>query len=448
MSVAEGSDTTRSALAKGAPTLFISQVIGNIGFFVAVLILARGLGPSGRGVVAFCTVFALIAAEVTNLGVPTATTYAVARDEPSRGQLLTACYTFGFALSAALAGIAVLVLSVVPARPSFIDPKLLLLVWAGAITSAVLESGYGFLMGCQRFNQTFIFGSVAPWLYATLLLAQRSIGELTAVRAVLFWVVARGVAALLMFGASLRLARPGLPNVSTAIRLLSFGLRAWPSSVGRFVNFRVDQIIMGFLAAEAALGIYAVAVNVSEILLYLPSAVASALIPSVAMGLPRTHTAEILTNFRKTLCLTLLALGGSLLFSPVLIPLVFGSAFQGSVLPFVILSFGSVGYTMSAIFSSTTLGLGSPVRSAAGPLVALVVGVILDFALIPPAGANGAALATTAAFLAGGVAAAAVFRRLHPFELRQLVPTARDVRDLASAARSRLPRLRRTRSQP
>ena len=41
-------------------------------------------------------------------------------------------------------------------------------------------------------------------------------------------------------------------------------------SLSRFLNFRVDQILMGFLASEAALGIYAVAVNASEVLLYLP----------------------------------------------------------------------------------------------------------------------------------------------------------------------------------
>ena len=45
---------------------------------------------------------------------------------------------------------------------------------------------------------------------------------------------------------------------------MSFGLRAWVGTLSRFLNFRVDQILMGFLASEAALGIYAVAVNASQ----------------------------------------------------------------------------------------------------------------------------------------------------------------------------------------
>ena len=128
--------TPRDAMAQGSATLFTAQVAGNVGYFLAILILARSLGPSGRGVVAFSTVFALIAARVASLGVPTATTYAVARDERSRGQLLTACYAFGISLSTALAGISVLILSVVPGRPSSLDHKILFLIWAGSVASA------------------------------------------------------------------------------------------------------------------------------------------------------------------------------------------------------------------------------------------------------------------------------------------------------------------------
>ena len=53
-------------------------------------------------------------------------------------------------------------------------------------------------------------------------------------------------------------------------------------SLARFLNFRTDQILMGFIATEAALGFYAVAVNVSEVLLYLPSSAATALLPLIA----------------------------------------------------------------------------------------------------------------------------------------------------------------------
>ena len=48
---------------------------------------------------------------------------------------------------------------------------------------------------------------------------------------------------------------------------------------------------MGFITTEAVLGIYAVAVNGSEILLYLPSATGLALLPVIARGRRRGSAA-------------------------------------------------------------------------------------------------------------------------------------------------------------
>ena len=61
-------------IAGGSALLFWSKIAGNAGFFVAVLILARALGPTGRGTIAFIIVTALVAARVASLGVGEATT--------------------------------------------------------------------------------------------------------------------------------------------------------------------------------------------------------------------------------------------------------------------------------------------------------------------------------------------------------------------------------------
>ena len=42
------------------------------------------------------------------------------------------------------------------------------------------------------------------------------------------------------------------------------------------LNYRTDQILMGFISTQAALGVYVIAVNASEILLILPDAAATA----------------------------------------------------------------------------------------------------------------------------------------------------------------------------
>ena len=76
-------------MAQGSAVLFAAQVIGNAGFFAAVLILARGLGPAGRGAVAFFIVTTMVTARAAGIGVREATTVFAARDPLKRPVLLS-----------------------------------------------------------------------------------------------------------------------------------------------------------------------------------------------------------------------------------------------------------------------------------------------------------------------------------------------------------------------
>ena len=68
-----------------------------------------------------------------------------------------------------------------------------------------------------------------------------------------------------------------------------------------------------------------------------------------------------------------------------------------------------------------------------GPIVSLVVGFALDLALIPHFGATGAAAAASAAFIAGGVTALAVYRGVNPFAWRTLLVPHRGDLDVLRA---------------
>ena len=215
-------------------------------------------------------------------------------------------------------------------------------------------------------------------------------------------------------------------------------------SLARFLNFRTDQILMGFIATEAALGLYAVAVNVSEVLLYLPSSAATALLPLIARTESSRRSQETLRAFRSVIFVTAVGVGAAALLGPVVLPAVFGDAFDESVVPFLWLLPGTFGYAASAVFSTALVGSSSPGLSSLGPIVSLVVGFALDLALIPPFGATGAAAAASVAFLVGGATALITYRRVSPFTWRSLlVPHRGDLDVLVALAGPLLGRPRR-----
>ena len=104
-------------------------------------------------------------------------------------------------------------------------------------------------------------------------------------------------------------------------------------------------------------------------------------------------------------------------------------------MPFLLLLPGAFGFVFMAIFSSGLIAASSPGRSSLGALVSVPLMVALDFALIPPFGASGAAAAASVGLIAGGVAALAAYRSRHAFPWRAVVPGWDDALDIVVVAR-------------
>jgi O-antigen/teichoic acid export membrane protein len=119
----------------------------------------------------------------------------------------------------------------------------------------------------------------------------------------------------------------------------------------------------------------------------------------------------------------------------VAIPLLFGSRYDDSVSAFLLLAPGAIGYTAMTVFSSAALGIRLPLRSSVGAAAAFVFGLVCLVLLVPTYEADGAALAATIAFTAGGIVQVVAHWLYEPFPVKELLPGVRDVRDTVIAGR-------------
>jgi O-antigen/teichoic acid export membrane protein len=415
-----------------------AQLAGNTGYFVSVLLLARGLAPADRGAIAFVTVSALVLSYLAGLGTTEATKVFAAQRPDVRARLLSNVMLAGAAGALAIGGLACAALVVVPgARPAGIGALELAAIAAGAFVGSLGVAGAAFLQGCSRFREYARVVAAGPWLYALLVVAISAGPGLTVGRAASAWVLAQGAPALVLCLLASRGIGFGRPDLGLLVEALRFGVRAWLGGVAHLLNARVDQVLMGLIASQAALGTYAVAVNASEMLFYLPSAVGTALLPVVARASGEAGVDSTLRVFRAVMIVTAVAVGLAALVGPVLIPLVFGAAYAGSVQPFLWLLPSAFGFVGSAVFSSALLASGAPALSSLGPVVSLASGVTLDLVLIPPFGATGAAIAASIALLAGGAAAAIAYGVRAGLGPGALVPRRADVTLLVTRATRR-----------
>jgi O-antigen/teichoic acid export membrane protein len=422
--------------ARGPALLFWAQILGNAGLFVALLLVTRALGPTGRGTVAFITVAALVTAWVARLGVTEATVVFAAQRPWARPILLS--NVLAFATGAALVGAALVCgsLLVIPgARPSGVgDPELAILALS-ILAAGLADAGYRFLLGCSRFREHALITITTSWVYPLLVAFCWAVFGLTVAQAALLWAVTQALRALLLFLVGLREGGIGRPNRSLLVESIVFGLRAWIGTLADSLNFRVDQILIALIASEATLGIYVVAVNVSEVLLYLPGATATALLPLVAGSRSEQRLEPTLRAFRSASLVALVTAVAAALVVPPLLPLVFGAPFEASVTPFLLLLPGVLGAVAMAVFSNALVASSLPSFSSMGPMTSFILGVTLDVALIPSFGASGAAAAASAAFLAGGATALAIYRAQAPFRLRELaLPRPGDLEVLQALA--------------
>lgn len=167
------------------------------------------------------------------------------------------------------------------------------------------------------------------------------------------------------------------------------------------LNYRVDILLLQWMADAKEVGLYSLGVSIAELLWQIPLAV------SVVVMTRSANTTDITlmsTNTARLLRLSLLA-GVALSFivyfiSPVIIPLVW-PAYTASIGVVQTILPGIVILIVFRILSGQLSGMGKPNVALKALAPSLVMNVVLNYFLIPLYGGIGAAIATNISYFTG-----------------------------------------------
>jgi len=160
---------------------------------------------------------------------------------------------------------------------------------------------------------------------------------------------------------------------------------------------KIDQIMLGQMVGDEAVGIYSAAVRVSEVWYFIPTTIVASVFPAILEAKKRSE-AQYYQRLQRLYDLMVwlsvsVALPMTLLSTPI-VTLLFGEAFaaSGPVLAIHIWAalFVFLGVASGKWFLAENRQLLSFQRTALG----MIVNVILNFLLIPGFGVMGAAIAT------------------------------------------------------
>jgi len=409
----------------------VITTLGNVAPVVAGLatapVLAQTLGVDGRGELAAATAPLLLALGAITFGVPESITYHVARAVGRvKAMMIRAGVVLG--LAGAISTAVVILLS---QQLSGGSPELAHLIGlaAFAITPGLLVgAARGVAAGYELWVLIAAERGLGALLRLVLILGLALTGTLTAMTATIV-VAGTSVVGGLVYVVLLRRQPSRVREVTEDTpRLLRFGLGLWMGTLAGVLLSRLDQMIMVPLSGTYMLGIYAVAVTISEVILVFNRSVRDVVFAaeSTEGQLGRLSQASRIS----TLVTTAGALGVGLL-SVIVVPWLFGDDFSPAVPVIAILLVGIVLGNPGSVAGAGLSARGKPILRSLSLIVAASVNVVALILLVPIWGALGAAFATVIGNVVAGYANIIWLRVLYKVPIWDFVGIRR--RDFADA---------------
>jgi O-antigen/teichoic acid export membrane protein len=288
----------------------------------------------------------------------------------------------------------------------------------------------GLLEGTRRFGWAGLARLIFFGVQAAGFAALWMFGWFTVSTATLTMIAAQTAAMALALFAVWRQLRPQWQPSWTEFRTsMSYGLRDYPGNVADFTTLRLDQLMLGALASNVAIGLYVIAVRLSEVTTLAANAIAAALMPEVAAS-RTTDKAESLwaRSLRLTIYLHVLILLPLWLGAPLILKTLFGQSFVPATPAFRWLLLAAAVWGWASIVISGLRGFGYPGLSTMARFAGAVVTAIVLPALLQRFGITGAAIASLIGYSAMLLVALLSFVRKRGLSLWDCVrPQRRDV---------------------
>ncbi|MET0858446.1 MAG: oligosaccharide flippase family protein [Telluria sp.] len=402
LSVAIGSTVIRQVLASGL-------------YFIAMWITTRQLGPHQNGVLATALLLPQSLYAFLNFGLGPSHVYHLSSGAGNLRRMRATNWMLALSLWIAV----VIVISIgsdatiakyLPGiakssalYASVLFPLMLLAAWS----SSLIQGNRDY----KVYNKTLL---IQPFVFCAAVIALYAANAVSVLAVMSCYILSQGSLWLLseakirQFSAS---AARKTYNFSGAIR---YGLRAHISNVITFLNYRIALYLVSYMLGAAVTGKYAVSIQLAEVLWLISSAAATIVFPeSAAHSRAPAELHKMIRRIARTVFqVTLAGACVAAAFAPFAIPWIFGAAYHGSVVPFLILLPGIVVWSYMSVMANSLAGMGYQKINIQGALICLAINAGGCVVAIPRMGANGAALASTLAFSATALFTVVCYRNI------------------------------------
>ena len=339
----------------------VTSFAGQAFLAISGVAVARMLGVEDRGNFALLVLIPSILTQAGGLGLSTAATYYLANAGYDSAEILRAVWRPAIALTAVLVPMQLLLVLLLFQGDAPVAEVITLAATPGFF---FFMYGVAFLQGLREFRLFNLVRVVPVTVYSASMLFLFLTGEGSLAVIASVWaigVVATGLVALFVGTRHVLSAGGTGSRVVSSRRLLSFGLRGLLGSTYPVDTFQLDQAVVGLFMSPPVLGLYVVAVALTNLPRFVGQSVGMVAYPTVA------NIRDPLEGRRRLRRLVILTIAVSLAVVGVvevtagwLVPFLFGREFDGAVSLVRILIVASSLTAVRRVLTEGARGRGEP----------------------------------------------------------------------------------------
>ena len=393
-----------SSITKNSTITFSSQILIFALGFVASIILARVLGPGGKGIYALIVLVPALMLKLGSLGIEAANVYFTGSKQYGIKDIVSNSLFCSILLSSILISLFFGVFHL-EIFQNFLDSNQInpFYLWLVVLTVPFsLLSGFliSIFLGKEKiiiYNKINIFQAISQLIAITVFVVILKQGVLGAVISYVLGIIGLALVVILFITKFTKI------TFSFNRKLLKdstkYGLKAYFGNLTQFLNYRLDMLLVAAFLTPSSVGFYSIAVGIAERLWMLPGAIATVLFPRIS-SLKDTEANNLTPRIARHtfLIIFIFSLILALIAKP-LIKILFGSVFLPSVMPLIILLPGIIALGGCKILTADLAGRGKPQFGTYAAFASLVVNIPLNLWLIPKWGISGAAFASSTAYI-------------------------------------------------
>jgi len=370
-----------------------------ISFFIGIYI-ARYLGPSNYGLLAYVTSFVGLFGFITSFGIDNIVSREIIKDHNKKDELIGTAFYMKI-IGSIIAIIAVIIISLITTKDIFT----LGLIWIFSLTFIpqafnIIEIYFQSQVLSKKVVTAQIISNI---ISAILKIFVITLGKGIFWLMIIFIIEAFIYAIILLF--SFRNFGNHIQNWKFDTTVSKSLLKdSWPlmlSTVAIGIYMKIDQVMIKNMLGNEQVGIYAVAAKLSEVWYFIPAIICTSLFPSIIQAMNTSK--ELFENRMKKLYFIMFWLSISIatfitIFSHLIIKILFGMAYMGAVTTLQIYVWAGVGVSLGFAMTQYLIAKNYTRIFFAVTIFGAITNIILNLILIPKYGINGSAWATLVAY--------------------------------------------------